>query len=193
MDKTNIILSAETQFAREVTLGVIYQLPLPLWYSLIPGMFLFDFLRRNRAISNFTKHYLFPRKSALPAAQSILNGVKKSSVTGRIENEIKKKLNALYISSPDLVKAYHNLVQLLIDHYKKLLCAEGNTYEDLVENAYTRRSSFEAFINKLEKAENRLARIMIEKAPAGKKLEQRINVESEQLRLRRNKILENIF
>ena len=47
MDKYDIILSAEEQFAREVTLGVIVTRPLTLWHSIIPGMFVIDFLWKS--------------------------------------------------------------------------------------------------------------------------------------------------
>ena len=37
MEKYTIIVNAEEQFAREVTLGVIVTRPLTVWHSIIPG------------------------------------------------------------------------------------------------------------------------------------------------------------
>ena len=69
-----LIIAAERQFAREVTLGVIVQQPLSVWHYLLPGMFIIDFLRRTSAISRYTKHFMFPRQLAIDAAQHLLQG-----------------------------------------------------------------------------------------------------------------------
>ena len=71
MDKCDIIMNAEEQFAREVTLGVIVTRPLTAWHTIIPGFFIVDFLRRGSAIRQYTKHFMFPRKLALDAAVAV--------------------------------------------------------------------------------------------------------------------------
>jgi len=51
-------------------------------------------------------------------------------------------------------------INLLLDHYLKLLEAEGNSYQTLVKNAYQTRESYEAFLHQLipvEKAVNEAA------------------------------------
>jgi len=53
-----------------------------------------------------------------------------------------------------------NEINLLLDHYLKLLEAEGNSYESVVKNAYQTRDNYEAFLRELtltEKAVNRAA------------------------------------
>ena len=59
MEKYNMILAAEEQFAREVTLGVIVTRPLTVWHYIIPGMFIIDFLRRGSAIRRYNKHFIY--------------------------------------------------------------------------------------------------------------------------------------
>jgi hypothetical protein len=54
MEKYDIIVEAERQFAREVTLGVIVARPLTAWYYFIPGFFIIDYLRRASAIRQYT-------------------------------------------------------------------------------------------------------------------------------------------
>ena len=193
MDKSTIILSAETQFSREVTLGVMYQLPLPLWYSLIPGMFIFDFLRRNTAINRYTKHFLFPRKLALSVAQSILNGDEKSSVNNRIQKEIENWLNSQNLLSQDLINAQMQVVKILIKHYTKLLNTKGASYNELVKNAYKTRKVFKAHWNSLETVESQTDKAIIKQRRMDEKLAKRLQVEAQQVKLRRNRTLENIF
>ena len=74
MEKYNLILSAEEQFAREVTLGAIVAKPPSAFFYLIPGMFIIDYLRRGSAIRKYSKHFMFPRKLAVDAALSIIQG-----------------------------------------------------------------------------------------------------------------------
>ncbi|MDI6815468.1 MAG: NF038143 family protein, partial [Dehalococcoidales bacterium] len=53
-----------------------------------------------------------------------------------------------------------NEINLLIDHYLKLLKAEGKDYESLVKDAYQTQDNYEAFLHELtvaEKAVNRAA------------------------------------
>ena len=80
MEKYDLILNAEAQFAREVTLGAIVARPPSAWSYLIPGMFIIDFLRRGSAIRKYTRHFMFPRKLALDAARAVSHGEDEASV-----------------------------------------------------------------------------------------------------------------
>ncbi len=68
MDKYDLIMDAEHQFAREVTLGVIVTRRLTAWHYLIPGFFIIDFFFFFSAIRQYTKHFMFPRKLAIDVA-----------------------------------------------------------------------------------------------------------------------------
>ncbi len=193
MDNYTIILSAETQFAREVTLGVIYQRPLSAWYYVIPGMFIIDFLRRGTAISRYTKHFMFPRKLAMEAARSLINGEEKSLIDARIESEIQNWLNSLNLYSQELAQAQKVAVDLLADHYAKLLTTQGTSYSELIENAYSSRGEFEAHLHALSSAENDIDRAIINKMGENEKLKEKLLLEAQQVEKRRNKILEDIF
>ena len=193
MDNYTIILSAETQFAREVTLGVIYQQPLSAWYYIIPGMFIIDFLRRGTAISRYTKHFMFPRKLAMEAARSLINGEEKSLIDARIASEIENWLNALHLYSRELARAQKAAVDLLADYYTKLLNAEGTSYYELIENAYPHRAQFEAHLRALTAAEEDIDRAIIDNMGQNEKLKEKLLLEAQQVEKRRNKILEDIF
>jgi len=193
MNNYELILAAEKQFAREVTLGVIVQQPLSVWHYLIPGMFIFDFLRRNTAISRYTKHFMFPRQLAIDAAQNLMQGYEASSVNSRIAAEIENWLNSLNINSLQLARAQQRAIDLLIGHYSKLLRAEGNSHIELIENAYGSREAYEAHVRELTTAEAEIDRAIIEKMGNDEKLKEKLQLEAQQVELRRNRILENIF
>jgi hypothetical protein len=193
MEPSEIILAAETQFAREVALGVIYQLPLPIWYSLIPGMFLFDFIRRNRTIGNVTKFYIFPRRLALNAATSLMDGIEKLLISEQIEQEIGQWLNSQNLSCQGLPNAYKEFVDVLVEHYKKCLNTKKANYNDMIQNVYKTRETFETHINKLEKLETKIDQILMGHTNLDKKFKQRLDIEAKQVKLRRNRMVDDIF
>jgi hypothetical protein len=193
MDKYDIILSAETQFAREVTLGVTYLQPPSAWQYLIPGMFIIDYLRRGTAISRYTKHFMFPRKLAMDAARSLLNGQEKAGIDTRIENEIEQWLNSLKLYSKDLAHSQKQAVDLLTDHYCKLLNADGDSHNELIENAYISRDAYEGHVRELALAEKEIDRAIIEIMGNNEKLMEKLELEAQQVEIRRRKILDDIF
>jgi len=193
MDKYEIILDAEQQFAREVTIGVLYLRPLSVWHYLIPGMFIIDFLRRGSAIRKYTETFMFPRKLALHAARDISGGNTRAAIDTYLETEIKSWLAALQLDSPDLVKAQKETVDLLIDHYAKLLQAEGDSYYDLIQNAYSARESFEAHLREMTAAENEVDRAIMARVGDKPAVKEKLELEARQVANRRQKILEDIF
>jgi len=192
-NKYELIIAAERQFAREVTLGVIVQQPLSVWHYLIPGMFIIDFLRRTSAISRYTKHFMFPRQMALDAAQQLLQGYDKTGLNSRLTADIQAWLNSLHLDSPQLIHAQQYAVELLTAHYRKLLSTEGSSHLELIENAYGSRQAYEAHVRELAAAEAEIDRAIIEKMGSNEKLEEKLRLEAQQVELRRNRILENMF
>ncbi|MHC4458102.1 MAG: NF038143 family protein [Planctomycetota bacterium] len=190
MEKSQIIVSAEQQFAREVTLGVIVQKPPSVWQTLIPGMFVINFLRRNRAIWQYTKHYMLIRKLAIDAAQALANGQDKAEVHSQIKTGIENRLNSLNLFSPDLARAQQAAGSLLSDHYLKLLGAEGDTYYVLIRNAYPSREEYAEHLRRLSSAEKEVNRAIVSKS---QQLKEKLQLEEQQVARRRKKIMEDIY
>jgi hypothetical protein len=192
-NKYDLIIAAEKQFAREVTLGVVVQQPLSVWHYLIPGMFIIDFLRRTSAVSRYTKHFIFPRQLAIDAAQHLLQGYERSDVSSRLADDIETWLNSLHLNSPQLALAQQRAVDLLIAHYSKLLSAEGNTYLELIENAYGSPKAYETYVGELTSAEAEIDRAIVETMGNNEKLKEKLQLEAQQVALRRTRILESLF
>jgi hypothetical protein len=193
MDKYDIIIAAEQQFAREVTIGVLYLRPPSAWQYLIPGMFLIDFLRRGSAIRKYTETFMFPRNLALQAVRNLSAGQIRAAVDTHLETEIKNWLVSLHLDSGDLVKAQKTTVNLLIDHYAKLLQAEGNSYYDLILNAYPSRESYEGCLHQITAAENKVDEAILGMVGEQQKVKEKLQLEARQVQNRRQKILEDIY
>ncbi|MFQ5486388.1 MAG: NF038143 family protein [Desulfobacterales bacterium] len=193
MEKHESILWAEEQFAREVTLGVIIQRPLSVFHYLIPGMFIFNYLRRGSAIREYTKHFLFSRKLAMNAARDLIKGEERGLLDPQITAEVANWLKTLNLYSEDLAKAQKAVVDLLVEHFRKLLEADGVTYYDLIENTYKTRNDFVCYLDKLSAAEKIVDQAIIKKAGPSKKLKEKLKAEEQQVDMRRKKIVEEIF
>jgi hypothetical protein len=193
MDKDQIILAAEAQFAREVTLGVIVTRPLKAWLYIIPGMFIVDFLRRTSAIRRYTKHFIFPRKLAVDAARALSQGEDKDTLNTHLRDDVAAWLNSLQLGSADLVQAHMELIDVLIAHYQKLLKAQGDTYYLLIENAYQTRENFAAFIEKITHVEHKVDQLVIQLYSENESVKEKMTAEQQQIEKRRQKILDDIF
>jgi hypothetical protein len=193
MEKYDIIVDAEQQFAREVTLGVIVTRPLTAWHYIIPGFFIVDFLRRGSAIRQYTKHFMFPRKLAMDAAVAEMQGENKESIISDLEDNTRIWLESLKLYSPDLVKAHLELIEVLAVHYLKLLTAEGDTFNLLIEHGYQNADNFKQFTQTVTSAENEVDRQVIEQLGGNEKVKEKIEAEQQQIAKRRHKILEEVF
>jgi hypothetical protein len=193
MEKYKMILMTEEKLAREVTLGVIVTRPLTVWHYIIPGMFIIDFLRRGSALRKYTQHFMFPRKLAIDAAQALVQGEDEAAVSSHIESETRSWLNSLDLYTPGLFDAQLTVIKLLIEHYGKLLNADGVSVYALIKAAFERRDNFQKHIDELTAAEAEVDRELIAKLGETDKLKEKIIAEQKQLEERRQKIAEEVF
>ena len=193
MDHFTVIISAEQQFAKEVVLNVLYLRPPKMWQNLIPGMFIFDFLRRGRAIRRYTKKYMFPRHLALDAVRELSAGDGADMVTRRIKERIDAELHPLLQSAPTLADAYYRMVELLTGHYGRLTQARGESYPELVRNAYPTAGEYEHHLNQLADLESEVDKAVVELAGPGKTLGQDLQLEADQVAVRRRGLVEKLY
>jgi hypothetical protein len=193
MEKYDIIVAAERQFAREVTLGVIVARPLTAWYYFIPGFFIIDYLRRASAIRQYTNHFMFPRRLAMDAAAAEMRGENIESMRSDLEDKTRIWLESLKLYSSDLVMAHLELIEVLAAHYRKLLNAEGDSIDLLIEHAYQNGADFQQFIQAVTAAENEVDRQVIEHLGGNEKVKEKMEAEQHQIAKRRHRILEEVF
>jgi hypothetical protein len=189
----DLILAAEEALARQVALGVIVTTPQSVWHYLIPFMFIFDFLRRSSTMRRYTQHFMFPRKLAMDAARDIIEGEGQKERLSWTEEEIRVWLETLNLYSPSLQTAQMKVVTQLMDHYTRLLQTEGDTYYDLVRNAYMSQRDYQVFLSQLKAFEQEVDRAIIERLGETEKLREKLLAEEEQLERMRKKSIDEIF
>lgn len=192
MQQFELILKSEALFAREVALGVVVTQPLKSWCYLIPGMFIIDFLRRQKAIRQFSQEYLFPRRHALYCAKALMDGMDREQI---------EALNAAHVAQ--WPKAHRGeaeasrslqlqVIELLIPHYRKLLAAQGGTYLHLLASAYPQREELKLFLESLNRLEQNRDRTLPEEEMGGRWSRSMDAIHS-QVDMRRSRLIDEVY
>jgi len=192
-DTYRIILEAEESFARTVALGVVVKKPLTAWHFIIPGVFIFDFLRRSSETRRYGELFLFPRKSALHGALDVLEEGDRKQVLSRVEEKIRQWLISLKLYSERLLRGHMEQINLLMDHYIRLLQAGGKSYPELVRNAYKTQDQFMGYLQRLAAAEQEVDGAVAEIHGGTPEIWQRLRAEQVQVEEMRKKEIERIY
>jgi hypothetical protein len=154
--KYQSILAQERSLAKAVASAVIEVKPVSAWEIMIPILFLLRLFQVKRSKETFTLNFLFTKKLALEAA---LPMVDKGKSREEAREQIREKTGNVLASdkaglySSKIRQKQMKEMDLLIDHYGRLLGAEGKDYPSMVRNAYRTRANYAAFLQELEKAE----------------------------------------
>jgi multidrug resistance efflux pump len=129
----------------------------------------------------------------LKAAHDLLNGHESTSIDEKNQAEIYNWLDSHHLLSPELSRAQKTVVDVLAEHYTKLLQADGDSYDDLIEAAYTSRHDFQDFIHQIHTAEKEVDRAILTLVGDNQKLKEKLQLEEQQVAERRNRILETNY
>jgi hypothetical protein len=155
------ILAQEKALAKGVASVVIGQSPITAWDVLIPIFFVFNVLKFKRAREIFTLNFLFTKKLALQGAfDMVKKGQSREDVLGQIRDQTSQILasDKKGIYSIKIRQKQMREMELLLDHYFRLLSAEGKDYRSMVRHAYRTRQDFAAFVKELEGIEKEVNR-----------------------------------
>jgi hypothetical protein len=188
-----VALSAEESFSRSVALGLWMRRPLTAWHFLLPGMFLWDILRRRRAIQQYSTLFLFPRKLALDAARQMIEGEERDGLLSRAENKIQEWLSGQKVYSPRILRGHMEQIRILLDHYSRLLQAEGESYSRLIRNTHGTRENYEGYLARLSAAEGEVDQALAEIQGGTAESWDRLRGEQVQVAQLRKKEVDRIF
>ena len=155
--KYQSILDQERSLAKAVASAVIEVKPVSAWEILIPILFLLRFFQIKRSKETFTLNFLFTKKLALEAAFTMVD---KGKDREEAREQIKEKTGNILagdkagLYSSKIRQKQMKEMDLLVDHYGRLLEAEGKDYPSMVRNVYRTREGYAAFLRALEEAEN---------------------------------------
>ena len=156
-----MILARERRNANAVALQAIKPKPFSVWEVLIPVIFILGFMRSKEQRETFAQNLMFTKKMALEAAFEMLKkGQTKEAAMRRIASETQSLLSSIPNNVYSDVIRQEQLaeIDLLIDHYCKLMQAEGSDYVALVADAYQTREDYAVFQDQLTLAESAVTR-----------------------------------
>ena len=159
--KFNHIYNFERLIGNSVALRVIKAQQIGVWEFLIPVVFILHFMRNKQSREVFIQNYMFTKRHALDAALKMLKkGLSRKDVLSGIEDKTRALLTAPEtqgIYSDTIRQQQMNEIELLFDHYLKLLRADGQDYAALVRSAYGSRQIYLKFHEQLTSAEKKVS------------------------------------
>jgi len=150
------ILMRERSIAASVARAVFRPKPFSVWEFMIPVIFILTFMKNKQTRELFIQNFLFTKKLALQAAFNMtVKGWSRDKAKAQIEQKTGRVLEGENqdIYSDKIRREQFKEIELLVDHFAKLLTAEGNDYGSLVLSAYAHRENYKTFLAQLESAE----------------------------------------
>ena len=118
-------------------------------------------MRNKQSRELFIQNYMFTKRHALDAAFKVLKkGLCREDAIAGIEEKTRALLTAPEtqgIYSESIRQQQMNEIDMLFDHYSKLLVAEGDDYVALARNAYSSRENYLIFHEQLKSVENKVS------------------------------------
>lgn len=154
--KFGTILSHEQSLARSVAATVIRPKPLSVWEVLIPIIFILMFMKSRQERDVFVQNLMFTKKLALEAAFEMTRDERS---TEQVMAPIEEQTKELVATTPDGIysdqirREQLKEIRLLIDHYCRLLKAEGADIQTLITGAYPTFTGYSRFLEQLGAAE----------------------------------------
>ena len=159
--KYDFIYNYERRIGNAVALRVIESKPIGVWEFLIPIVFILHFMRNKQSREAFIQNYLFTKRHALDASiKMIKKGFRREEAKTGFEEKTRALLTAhetQKIYSDAIRQQQIKEVDLLIEHYGRLLNAEGDDYDDLARNAYGSRQNYLVFHEQLKSIEKKVS------------------------------------
>ena len=150
------ILAQERSWAVSVARMVIKPRPISVWEFLIPVLLIFSFAKTKSEKEVIIQNLLFTKQLALEAALDMAkNGLNRKEVLFSIKDKTSSLVNTVEdgIYSEEIRQKQLKEINLLIDHYCRLLNAEGENYASLVIDVYQALESFTNFLAQLKALE----------------------------------------
>ncbi|MCF8111831.1 MAG: NF038143 family protein [Desulfobacteraceae bacterium] len=151
-----IIRQWERSNARSIAVAMVPPHQFSVWDFLIPIVFILNYMRTKERRELFIRNYLYTKIMALEGARDVeLGEIDRQGAIERIRGKTDEALAAESrdIYSEDIREKQMEEIELLMDHYIKLLKAKGSDYAELVRQAYPEREDYRRFLDSLKKAE----------------------------------------
>ncbi|MBW1997427.1 MAG: NF038143 family protein [Deltaproteobacteria bacterium] len=155
-DKYECILSHEAHWAKRVSQAVLKPRSISVWEVLVPVLLVFNHVRWKASREVFEKNLLFTKRLALDSAMDLSGRQKKRE---HVISSILEKTSSLLASdsqdiySQEIRARQLEEIDLLMEHYCRLLRADGDDYPALLIHAYGTLARYREFLGSIKAAE----------------------------------------
>ncbi len=163
--KYDTILTHETAWAYGTASALHAQRPITVWEVLIPIFLVFNFAKTRGDRQFLAQNLMFTKQLALDGAMDIVKrGTSREEAMEQARSKTDEILhsehNGLY--SEHIQRSQLREIELLVDHYCRLLRSNGTDYRSLVTTAYMERWEYDDFLDKLKNAEKEVSTAAME-------------------------------
>ncbi len=155
--KFKIIFERERSMAQGLASSLIRPKTLTVWEIMIPVIFILNFAKLKQSREILIQNQMFTKKMALDAALDMQKkDTSKETVVAQIQTKTKELVSSVPggIYSDDIRRQQLKEIDLLVDHFTRLLNAAGKDYASLVTHAYQTAADYSSFLEALKSAEN---------------------------------------
>jgi hypothetical protein len=147
--KRDLILGHEHAMAQRLAAKVLDKPKPPMWMIFIPVFFVFFAQKMGqykKGLRNFVDNYQKPRRLALDTAMDLL-------ATGAAFDP--QAPVPMLAGVPESARPlFLQWLEIMVEHYRLLLAAQGDSHTILVRGAYRTKADYLLFLNCLHRAEN---------------------------------------
>jgi hypothetical protein len=159
--KYDSIWSYERSWAYSLAASIKDTRPISVWEVIMPVFLIFNFVKNKGDRDFLANNFMFTKELALSAAYDM---VKKDRTRRLAFKPVESKtarlieLDSHGLYSEEIRQSQHREIEFLMDHYLRLMKAQGLDYKSLVASAYPNRSEMEDFIERLSLLESQVNR-----------------------------------
>jgi len=153
------ILGREQAWARSVAAIAIKTRPFSVWEVMIPVLLILNFMKTKGDREVFVKNLLFTKELALRAALEMAEaGKTKAEAMIPIQERTSELVSTVdpTLYSEDIRRCQIQEIDLLVDHYAKLLQAEGEDFPSLIRAVYPNEEKYLALVHRLAELEKQV-------------------------------------
>ena len=148
-----LILKGEIRRAEVVAARVLGIRKISVWEVLIPILFIFGFMQTRQRRDLFAQNLMFTKRRALKGARDIrLKNISTEDVLTAFDahcKELLKDERNRNVYSAQIQCHQRREIELMLDHYLRLLDADGDCHDALIQAAYPDADQYRAYINDL--------------------------------------------
>lgn len=162
-DQLSLLLEVEKEFARRVVYLMRAYTPKPWWHIFIPFKFVMEYISLRKEKRDFTeKHLLFKRMALEAAFHTVESGKPEEN-----KQEMHSKLKEFWfqnqqIESGQLYERLVKMIDLLLEHYIRLMKTGERDYGMMIRKAYGLRADYQNFFDRMERVEAEIDRALVE-------------------------------